>query len=383
MADQSPTDDLSEPGAPVAKDFRDPALIKLKRKPARVSVITSAGVVLLCAVFLVRLHGDRAFGGNDAPAPVTVNDIVAGKVDTESFITVPAEPMRAHSIRAAKSSTGVGYRVTPVRGASDRLWLILSGDGWDQANLSSYTGRLRKLDDLAFSDAVFEYAASHPRPLFATAAATRAGFGGGEVTAVSGDKIKLTANDRVALDVVDPNVALVVAAVNERFASVQAWTEALTAAGLSPGTALPEPADSPTGADGKPTQARYEIATPGAVAEVTKKLEAAGLWAARVEPITRHYETTWGKLVSSPPGTFDVGTAKILEGNVDLVGLYVAKAIPDDAYALIMGEKPQDYWFVLPITIALAALLLIFAWALVRAIKRDLMTPSPAPTSAA
>ncbi|MBA3455639.1 MAG: hypothetical protein H0T42_21270, partial [Deltaproteobacteria bacterium] len=82
MADQSPTEERSDPGAPVAKDTIDPDLIKLKRKPAKVSVITAAGVVFLAAMFLVRLHGDRTFSGSDAPTPTAIADIVAGKVST-------------------------------------------------------------------------------------------------------------------------------------------------------------------------------------------------------------------------------------------------------------------------------------------------------------
>ena len=58
---------------------------------------------------------------------------------------------------------------------------------------------------------------------------------------------------------------------------------------------------------------------------------------------------------------------------LDLVGLYVERSIPSDAYALITGERPEDYWYVLPITIALGVIGLVFAWALVRAVKRDLL----------
>jgi hypothetical protein len=61
------------------------------------------------------------------------------------------------------------------------------------------------------------------------------------------------------------------------------------------------------------------------------------------------------------------------DAQIELVGLYVAHRIPADAYVLVTGEQPDDYWYVMPITIALAAILLVFGWALVRAIRRDLM----------
>jgi hypothetical protein len=278
--------------------------------------------------------------------------------------------MMSHAIRTARQKAGIGLRVVPIRGTTDKLWLVIHGDGWEPPVTGSYTGRLRPLADMPFSDAVHTYASSNPRPLFATGAAARAGFATNQVVMVSGDTTKVLDTDRVALDVVDPNGALVIAAVNERFASTQAWIDALTAAGLTPGKPLADA--SPQGADGKPTQVRFEIAMPGAVAAVTAKLEAAGLWAARVEPITRHYDLTWAE--------FKSGKAAVPDAEIDLVGLYVAKGIPDGAYALITGEKPQDYWYVWPITIALGLILLVFAWALVRAVKRDILSPPAQPS---
>jgi hypothetical protein len=42
---------------------------------------------------------------------------------------------------------------------------------------------------------------------------------------------------------------------------------------------------------------------------------------------------------------------------------------------LLTEERPAEYWYVLPITLALAAIGLVFAWALVRAVKRDILSP--------
>ena len=383
MADQSPTEERSDPGAPVAKDAIDPELIKLKRAPSKVSVITAAGVVFLSAMFLVRLHGDRTFSGDDAPQTVAVADIVADKVATHSYVTIVGEPMMSHAIRTARTKPGIGLRVVPIRGTTDRLWIVIHGDGWDPPNVAGYTGRLRKLEDLPFIDALRSYTSTHPRPLFATIGEARNALSTSEVVMVSGDRVKLDPNDRIAFDIVDPNAALVIAAVNERHASAQAWLDALTAAGLTPGQPLSS-ASAPTGADGKPTQVRLEITMPDAVAAVTAKLEAAGLWAARVEPITRHHEMTWGELRGAQgqatPDALMIGGKLVTNSSIGLVGFYVAKTIPDGAYAVITGEKPQDYWHVWPITIALALILLVFAWALVRAVKRDMLSPTARPS---
>jgi hypothetical protein len=59
------------------------------------------------------------------------------------------------------------------------------------------------------------------------------------------------------------------------------------------------------------------------------------------------------------------------------VGVYTARAIPEDAYALLVGELPDDYWYVMPITVTLAIIGLLFLWALVRAVRRDLLPTRP------
>ncbi len=377
MADESPTEELRDPVAREAigaKDTApDPGMIKLKRTPSKISVITAAGVVFLCALFLVRLHGDRTFGGNETPQQVAVSAIAAGNVATNSYVTFTGEPMMAHAIRTSIQKTGIGLRVVPMRGTTDRVWIVIHGDGWEPAVTKGYTGRLRTLEDMPFYDAISTYADANPRPLFATVAEVRKAFATNEVLTVSGDRVKLADGDKVAYDVVDPSSALVIAAVNERFASVQAWTDALTAAGLTVGKPLADA--SPAGADGKPTQVRFEITMPDAVTAVTAKLEAAGLWAARVEPITRHQETQWSALRGG--GATALATA---DTSIGLMGFYVAKGIPDGALALITSENPKDYWYVWPITIALGLLLLMFAWALVRAVKRDLLSPAARPS---
>jgi hypothetical protein len=140
-----------------------------------------------------------------------------------------------------------------------------------------------------------------------------------------------------------------------------AWEKGLAAAGIAV-----------TGSH-DPREDTIQFDATGDPAHLTAQLLAAELWAARVEPTTHHYDTTWGALKTSSPAGFVVGTTVIPDAQLDLVGLYVAREIPAGAYALITDENPEEYWYVLPITIALAAIGLVFAWALVRAVKRDLL----------
>lgn len=353
----------SEPGAPHPRGEIDPDLIKLSRARTKVGLITSAGVVFLCALFLVRLGPDRAFGGaSDTAAPATVDDIVHDRVATEQLVTVDAELVVSRAIRATNAKGSLGMRVVPVRATADKLWIAASGDGWDPPALHGYTGRLRKLDDLAFADAIRSFATEQPQPVFATVAAARAGFASGQVATVAGDTIAVHDGDRVAADMVDPASATIAASFNERLPDTAAWQAALGKAGLAQPTA--GKVDDALG------QIRFTVAEGTTAA--TAKLEKAGLFAARVEPITRHVEATWGALRASPPGQLALG-GTFPEGQLELLGLYVPRALPGDAYVIVTGEQPADYWYVMPVTIALAALTLVFAWALVRAVRRDLL----------
>ncbi|MDX2089408.1 MAG: hypothetical protein SFX73_16265 [Kofleriaceae bacterium] len=371
------SDQRATTGAPVAKDAIDPDLVKLARSPSRIGLVTSLGVVLLSVMFIIKLNSDRKFAGTEVPAVVTAADIASGKVAADSFVSVEATPMMSHAIRALRSKAGIGLRVAPARGTDDKLWIVIDGNGWDPPTLGAYTGRLRKLADLPFGSAVSDFAKANPRPRFATAAATRAGFASNKITGVGGEAITMTDGDRIALDVIDPNVATIVASLNSNYPTVQVWVDALAKAGIQAGPPNTEPTLITDGKETKTVnstgQVRFEVKGPDAVASTTRALEAGKLFAARVDPIQRHYETTWGALKGSTAAGFTLGTATVPDAEIDLVGLYVAKGIPDGAYALLANEKPDQYWYVLPVTVALAVIGLLFAWAFARAVRRDLL----------
>lgn len=360
----TPASGPHEPGAPFKPGELDPELIKLARPRLKVGIITAAGLVVLCAVFLFRLDPDRRFAGADAqPVAVTAADVVAGKIGPEQLIAVTVEPVISQAIRVANAPGRLGLRIAPARGTGDRLWVAVPGDASQPPATAAHAGRLRKLDALPFATAARAYAADHPRPVFASVAAVRAGLATGKVATVAGDQIALTDATAVALDLVAPDAATIVASLQERLPDAATWLTALRSAGITPsGPAAAAAADTALG------QIRFTV--PASVAATTAKLEAAGLWGARVEPVTRHEQTTWAALRAGQPDLHVGG--QVLAAD-QLIGLYVARAIPDDAYVVVAGELPDDYWYVVPITIALAVTLLVFAWALVRAIRRDLV----------
>lgn len=353
-----------EPGAPITRTEIDPDLIKLARARPKVGLITAAGLVFLCVLFAIKLGPDRRFGGaSETAVAATVDDVLHGKLATDQLITLDAELVVARAIRATNAKGTLGRRVVPVRATGDQLWVAVSGDGWETPAIHGTTGRLRLLDDLAFADAVHAYAAEHPQATFATVAAARAGFASGQVASVAGDTVTVGEHDKVAVEMIDPASATIAASFNERLPDTAAWQAALAQAGIA----------SPTAGklDDGLGQIRFAVAE--GVATATAKLEKAGLWAARVEPITRHLETTWGALRRSPADQLALGAAPIPDAQVELIGIYVVREIPAGAYVVVTGEQPADYWYVMPVTIVLTIIALLFAWALVRAVRRDLL----------
>ncbi len=355
--------DQREPGAPIARGEIDPDLVRLARTRLKIGVITAAGVVFLCGMFLVKLGPDRRFGGaSEAPVTAPVDDVVHGRVATEQLVTIDGELVTGHAIRATNVKGALGLRLVPVRATGDQLWVAAAGDGWESPAIHGYTGRLRRLDDLAIADAVHAYAGEHPVPVFATVAAVRAGFATGRVATVAGDTVEIKDGDQVAADTIEPASATIAASFNERLPDTAAWQAALQQAGLAQVTVGQR--DDALG------QIRFTVGS--GVAATTAKLEQAGLWAARVEPITRHLEATWGALRGSPAGQLALG-GSVPDAQLELIGIYVARAIPAGAYVVVTGEAPAEYWYVMPVTVVLALIALMFAWALVRAVKRDLL----------
>jgi hypothetical protein len=364
VAEDVRTVDSNEPGAPFPKDTIDPELVKLGRGRPRIGIGTSAGIVFLSVFFLFKLNADRRFAGEpEQPARVTVAGISDGKVDDDSHVIVDAEPLMSHAIRVATAKGNIGMRVVPARGSNEKLWLVIPGDGWADANTLGYAGRLRALEDLPFADAVETFLRANPRPLFAPATAVRAGFATNKVATVARDEILLSDSDRVGFDVVDLGSAVIVCTFNERHPDIASCAKAIAEAGV---------AISAPPVEGR-EHVRFAVTAADAVTATTNKLETAQQWGMQVEPVTQHHETTWGMLKTSPAGSFTVDKTTVPETQLDLIGLYVSRHMPRGAFALITGERPQDYWYVLPVTILVGLIGLLFVWALVRGVKRDLL----------
>jgi hypothetical protein len=356
-----------EPGAPIAKNEIDPELVNLRKGGPRIGVVTAGGVAILCLYLVVRLLPDLSFSRQgDQPTKAT-----AAALSDNGFVEVPLQLHRARAVRLRQSVAGIGMRAAPVAGSNDGLWVLMTGDGWAPAvPNAAYAGRVRELDDLPLADALREHVAAHPGPSFATLAGARAAYATGQLETVGGDRVVVGAGDRVELDVALPDAATIIVTFNKRLPGMSVWLEALTAAGIA--------------MKGEPREVTDDTARIDAaegIATITEKLNRAGLYA-RLEPVTTTLATTWGELVKAGTGPITVGGTTIDPARVDLIRVSAKRQVPGSARILMIGEVPGDYWYVLPLAIALALLGVFAIWALVRAIKRDFLAPRAAAAAA-
>ena len=369
-----------EPGAPVPRDAIDPDLVKLRRPPLQIGLISSAANVLVSVFFFFRLAPDRHFGGlSSTPTAVSVKDILDNSVTGDRFVTVAGEPLAAHTIRVTRTTGNPGLRAAPVRGSGDRLWLVLPGEAMTDVNealspqsIPQYQGRLRKLNEMRFAGVMREWANLHPRPVFAGVTAIRASFADGKIASVTGDNVVAHDADRVVVETTDPDSAKLLVTYYDKLPDLKAWTTALHNEGLIDSKQTPERTTFDT--------ATFLIRMPNAVAAAARKLEDSQLYAYKIEAVVRNLETTFGVLRTSSAGSLTFGDTAIADNQIDLVGVYAAREIPSDAYALVVGEAPADYWHIMPLTIALSVLTLLFGWAFVRTLRRDVLT-RPVPTT--
>jgi len=298
-----------------------------------------------------KLAGDRRFGSEgDTPEKVALADVLAGKVSNESFVEVQAQPIVGSTVRSMTAKGTSGVRVVPARGTGDRLWLVLSGDGGEPPVIDAYAGRLRAFDDLPLAPSVRELAAKTPHPVFVRA--DKLGAPGG-IETTAGDVVDVRAGDRITYDYVDAGHARLLCTFTDKLHDAAAWRQALADAQIV--TSGPPK----TNADGS---IEFEIAAPDAVAATSAKLNAAGLNAARADLVRHHVD-----------GKMPAAWKEPLPAGVDVVGVYVVQPIPSDALALVVTERPDDFWYVTWVLVAIGIIGVVFALALVRAVRRDLL----------
>jgi hypothetical protein len=367
-----------EVGAPIGKDEIDPDLVSLRGPAAKVGIVTAGAVVLLCVVMMVRLRDDLAFShSGGTPRTVTVTDVVAGKISDDSFVTIDASLDRDAAVRTRVTEANAGTRVVPVAGTDDKLWVAIPGDPWSPyQHDEKLTGRLRPLSAVRFSDAVAGYVKRNPAPRFITgdelkqARLARAA----QLTLVGGGTVTPRDADELEISVADPGAAIVIASFNPRLPDVKAWTEALVTANVIPPGTAPAAATDET--------ARWEVRASDAVATVTRSLESAQLWGARVEPSATRHRVAWKDLRADETGV-TLPSGVLPWSAVDVVAVWAPRPVPSGTRVLLVGETPGGYWYLTWVYVGLALFAALFTWALVRGVRAEIRDRKVAAKAAA
>jgi len=265
-----------------------------------------------------------------------------------------------------------------VLGSDDKLWVMIAGSHWFEPNTydERYRGRVKRLGGLPFYDhLVSDLRTMTPVPRFVSLSTVREHLGespestvrdlAGDAIAVSGST-PVTVSERVA------GRAHVTGFDVEDLHDEAAWREALTAAGvLAPGAVAQQSSLKSW---------TFTTDAPSGVAALDAKLVGAKLYAARAEPVDVDHQTTWARLADSGSALqlrSDQGSVDIPYASIRTVALQVPRTAPVNARVIVTTDRPDDYWYVLPLYFVFGAFALLFGWALWRSL--GFMTRDKAP----
>jgi len=362
-----------EPGAPVPKDAVDPELVNLKRT-TQIGLVTSVAVLVLCAVLAFRLWPDFQFAGEAAPRPTTVDAIAHGQVADESAVTVPVALERGAAVRVFKVKGVDELRLAPAAGGGDQVWFAINGDAWGAPREGgTYAGRLRRLSELPFEAAFRDQVRAQASPRYVSIAELQRALLAHDthLTAVTGDGFDVSAGDAVDLVFPDPDAITVVASFDSKYPDVASWAKALADAGIAPPGAQPTQIHE--------SDAIFEIDHPGVAASIQPALDKAHLYGASLQTVQRRYRAPW-PLAADASGVTADGRS-IAWSAFQVAAVHAARQLPGDPWIVIAGDAPDGYWYVRPLFIVLGLIAALFAWALVRTARRELLSPK-VPTQA-
>lgn len=358
----------TSPRAPNVDEI-DPELISLKRKRAGIGPVLAASVIVICAFLMFTLRADLGFAlGEKSATPVgdARAAYAAGKaVPDNTYVTVSLRPDLANP-GWLRGKQAVGYRVAPVLGTSARLWLHITDDSRAGAPVYdlAYTGRTRRIADLAFTDELRAYLATlPPQPHWVAADALAAGT---PLHDVSGDLVTVSADTPIELDERVAGVALVTLYANDTVKDEAGARAALTAAGFTPAANVSKSTDRSW---------TFEVPAPEGVKGVRAAISKANLYAAMAsdsvaDEIVRHagswkdlsVDTAAKQVKLADGGTFPLAQVASLVA-------YVKPTLPADAEILLTNEAPADFWYVLPLYGLLVVVLGLMVWAMIRGLR--------------
>lgn len=352
----------------------DPELLKLSKPRTRVGWLLSLAVVVLCVFWGLRLRSDLVFSRQSSSPTLLDGADAALAAPTDHYVALDAVPDRARVARVWVGAE-LGSHVAPALGSAGKLWILTPASAYqgEPGRGERYVGRLQRLGDMPFFDQLSAYYAGQTpvlEPLAPGDVAKALASGAATVPTAHGDAISVSGDQKVEVRRRVAGVARIIAMADaDHFAAELAWRDALQKAQILPLGGQP--------ITGSATSWTYEVPAPEGLEAIRDRLRERGLFGARVIPVERVYTASWSALHLKNSELTIAGSPMPLE-EVSAVAVAYRPPVPADAVVVVTGEKPADYWYILPLLILFGALGLLFTWTLIRAVRGGL-PPTPAP----
>lgn len=350
------------------RDEIDPELIALKRTRPGIGPLMALSVLGLCAYLMITLRADLTYAlGGKAPrdAGEAATALSASALGHNDYVTVRAVPDRT-APGWLRGRQAIGHRVLPALGTGGKLWLHVTDDvtSGPPAYDERYTGRIRRLDDLAFAAELRAWVTSlPPQPRIVD----RASLGQGATARdVHGDALAPGPESSIELDVRIPGVAVVTVYQTEQLAD-RAAAEAALAAAAGAAISL---------ASSTEASWTFNVPAPEGRAALEAKLAAA-----KLAPPFVVAEDQLGRTQGQWADLDRLLGAVAAEDVVRLI-VFTRPTLPADTLVLLVDDAPGAYWYVPPLYGLLAVFTALMIWALVRALRPEKPPVLPAPAEA-
>jgi hypothetical protein len=350
-----------EPSAPPPADGDDD-LASLAPAPRGKNPLVAAAVIALAVVIGWHLRDDARY----AFAPRTPADLGdarslatrGGALEDNRYVTVSGQAERRYALYLEPKGVRARQTVFRILGVSQGLFVVAADSG-DRVDLTErWTGRLRHFDAMSYAPSLRKYYGTETEVTrYVALDALKAALtgGSGELRDRMGATLTVRPNDNVVVDVTYPG-ELKVYLSKDKLPSLADARHELDRLGLSP---------SP----GEETKDEFVFIVPMPDArkdEIISKLSDKEM---AFQPHEERFTVTRAEL-KLDGDTLQIGArTKAPWAQVKAVGVPAPVEIGPDAFVLLEGEAPAQYWWA-PLLLALLVAFAAFnVWYLVRAIR--------------
>lgn len=350
-----------EPSAPPPTDGGDDDLASLAPAPRGKNPLVAAAVVALAVVIGAHLADDVRFAFA-ARTPADLGDARSlaargGALEDNRYVTIAGQAERRYALYVEPKGVRARQTIFRILGVPEGLFVV-AAESPERVDLTErWTGRLRRFDAMPYAPSLRKYYASETEVTRYLALDSLRGAlsGGGALRDRMGATLTVQPNDKVVVVVRYPG-ELAVYLSKDKLPSLADARHELDRLGLSPSA-------------GEETKDEFAFIVPMPEArknEIIGKLSDKQLV---FQPHEERFTVTRGELRLDGDSLQIGSRAKAPWAQIDAVGVPAPVAIGPDAFILLEGEAPQQYWWA-PLLMALLVAFAAFnVWYLVRAIR--------------